>query len=93
MSSSTPFLLTSKLLSPFEYQETATNNGFRYEVEGDAPAWAEAEQAVKEGKSGVVSVKSSKSKRKAGPSAADVYEEAFGDKSHKKAKKSKKDRS
>ncbi|KAF6818144.1 nucleolar ATPase [Colletotrichum sojae] len=65
----------------------------QYEVEGDAPAWAEAEQAVKEGKSGVVSVKSSKTKRKAGPSAADVYEEAFGDKSHKKAKKSKKDRS
>ncbi|GJC84183.1 RNA cytidine acetyltransferase [Colletotrichum liriopes] len=65
----------------------------QYEVDGDAPAWAEAEQAVKEGKSGVVSVKTSKSKRKAGPTAAEIYDEALGEKkSHKKAKKSKKDR-
>lgn len=46
--------------------------------------------ATKRGQSNpVVSIKSSKSKRKAGPTAAEVYEEAFGDKS-KKAKKSKK---
>ncbi|GKT64836.1 nucleolar ATPase [Colletotrichum tofieldiae] len=65
----------------------------QYEVDGDAPAWAEAEQAIKEGKSGVVSVKTSKSKRKAGPTAAEIYDEALGEKkSHKKAKKSKKDR-
>ncbi len=68
---------------------------FRYEVENDAPAWEEAEKhvlnAAKRGQSNtVVSIKSSKPKRKAGPTAAEVYEEAFGEKSHKKAKKSKK---
>ncbi|KAK1510237.1 hypothetical protein CABS01_07909 [Colletotrichum abscissum] len=63
-----------------------------YEVDGDAPAWAEAEQAVKDGKTGVVSVKSAKAKRKAGPTAAEIYDEALGEKKHKKAKKSKKDR-
>ena len=47
--------------------------------------------ATKRGQSNpVVSIKSSKAKRKAGPTAAEVYEEAFGEKSQKKAKKSKK---
>lgn len=64
----------------------------RYEIEVDAPAWEEAEKqvldATKSGKtSTVVSVKT-KTKRKAGPTAAEVYEEAFGEKSRKKAKKS-----
>lgn len=50
--------------------------------------------AVKEGKAPVVSVKSSKQKRKADQTAAEVYKEAFGDddgeKKKKKHKKSKK---
>ncbi|GJN70490.1 killer toxin resistant protein [Purpureocillium lilacinum] len=63
----------------------------QFEIEGDAPAWAEAEKQVKSGKSNtVVSVKSGKQKRKAGPTAAEVYEEAMGEKSRKKAKKGKK---
>lgn len=73
-----------------------TNTGHRYAIDGDAPEWEEAEKqlknAAKDGKSApVVSVKSGKSKRKAGTTAAEVYEEAFGDKSsRKKAKKGKK---
>ncbi|KAH9892164.1 GNAT acetyltransferase 2-domain-containing protein [Xylariomycetidae sp. FL2044] len=76
----------------------------QYEIEGDAPAWHEAEKqvenATKRGQSNpVVSIKSSKaSKRKAGgATASEVYEEAFGsgggggEKRHKKAKKSKKE--
>ncbi|TPX09319.1 uncharacterized protein E0L32_009511 [Thyridium curvatum] len=68
----------------------------QYEIEGDAPAWEEAEKqvasATKGGKANpVVSVKSSKAKRKAGQTtAAEVYEEAFGDKGRKKHKKAKK---
>ncbi|EOO00838.1 putative nucleolar atpase protein [Phaeoacremonium minimum UCRPA7] len=67
----------------------------QYEIEGDAPGWQDAEKqvlnATKQGKANpVVSVKSSKTKRKAGQTAAEVYEEAFGEKSHKKHKKSKK---
>ena len=47
--------------------------------------------AAKEGKgSTVVSVKSSKQKRKAGQTAEDVYNEVFGEKEHKKHKKHKK---
>lgn len=48
--------------------------------------------ASKEGKSNpVVSVKSSKQKRKAGgQTAEEVYNEAFGEKKHKKSKKAKK---
>ena len=47
--------------------------------------------ATKRGQSNtVVSVKTGKSKRKVGQTAAEVYEEAFGEKSHKKSKKSKK---
>ena len=66
----------------------------RYEIEGDAPGWEEAEKqvlkATKEGRSNpIVSVKSKQSKRKAGMTAAEVYEEAFGKKKHKQAKKSK----
>ncbi|KAG5920842.1 hypothetical protein E4U42_006053 [Claviceps africana] len=67
-----------------------------YAIEGDAPAWADAEKqvrsAAKDGKANpVVSVKS-KQKRKAGPTAAEVYEEEMGDKSGKRVKKSKKSR-
>ncbi|KAK0384141.1 hypothetical protein NLU13_8230 [Sarocladium strictum] len=68
----------------------------QYEIEGDAPAWQEAEKQVKkaarDGKTNtVVSVKTGKQKRKEGPTAADVYEEVLGDKSsRKKMKKSKK---
>lgn len=66
-----------------------------YEIEDAAPGWDEAEKqvatATKRGQSNpVVSVKSSKAKRKDGPSAAEIYEEEFGDKKAKKAKKSKK---
>ena len=64
----------------------------RYEIEAGAPGWAEAEKQVKNAsKSGkkdlVVSVKSAKSKRKAGESAAEIYEQEMGEKAHKKAKK------
>lgn len=38
----------------------------------------------------MVSVKSSKQKRKAGQTAEEVYNEVFGDKKQKKSKKSKK---
>ncbi|KAM0556707.1 hypothetical protein ACHAPJ_005766 [Fusarium lateritium] len=67
----------------------------QYEIEGDTPAWEDAEKqvlsATKQGKSNpVVSVKSAKQKRKAGQTtAAEVYEEAFGDKK-KKSKRAKK---
>lgn len=74
--------------------EQSLTRSRRYEVEGDAPAWEEAEKQVlsasKKGKpAAVVSVKSSKQKRKVGQTASEVYEEAFGDK-RKKVKKSKK---
>ncbi|POR36821.1 Uncharacterized protein TPAR_02983 [Tolypocladium paradoxum] len=67
----------------------------QFEIEGDAPAWEEAEKQVKTaargGKSNpVVSVKSGKQKRKAGPTAAEIYEEEMGEKSRKKVKKGKK---
>ncbi|KAI1198315.1 N-acetyltransferase-like protein [Nemania serpens] len=67
----------------------------QYVVEGDDPAWDDAEKqvqkATKRGHANpVVSIKSSKAKRKVGSTAAEVYEETFGDKPHKKAKKFKK---
>ncbi|KAI1073924.1 DUF699-domain-containing protein [Whalleya microplaca] len=68
----------------------------QYEIDGDTPGWEEAEKqvlkATKKGQANpVVSVKTSHAKRKAGgATAAEVYEEAFGDKKHKKAKKAKK---
>jgi N-acetyltransferase 10 len=64
-------------------------------VEGDTPAWKDAEKqvrtAAKRGQTNpVVSIKSNKVKRKAGgATAAEVYEEEFGEKP-KKVKKSKK---
>ncbi|TWU73927.1 hypothetical protein ED733_004204 [Metarhizium rileyi] len=66
----------------------------QYAIEDDAPAWAEAEKqvrnAAKDGKTNpVVSVKS-KQKRKAGQTAAEIYEEAMGEKASKKAKKGRK---
>lgn len=68
--------------------------GYRYEIEDSAPGWQEAEkQVAKATKSGqgvsVVSVKTNKAKRKEGPTAAEVYEEAFGEKEkkHKRPKK------
>lgn len=74
---------------------TLADDGDRYEIEGDAPAWEDAEKqvskAAKEGKStGDVSVKSAKQKRKAGQTANEVYEEVLGEKTRKKAKKGKK---
>ncbi|KAI0172255.1 DUF699-domain-containing protein [Hypoxylon sp. FL1284] len=67
----------------------------QYEIEGDAPGWEDAEKqvlkATKKGQSNpVVSIKTKQPKRKAGMTASEVYEEAFGDKKHKKSKKSKK---
>lgn len=67
----------------------------RYEIDGDAPAWEEAEKqvssAAKDGKSNVVvSVKSAKQKRKAGQTATEIYDQEFGDNSRKKSKKGKK---
>lgn len=67
----------------------------RYEIEDDGDAWKDAEKmvldAAKQGKSqSAVSIKSSKQKRKAGQTAEEVYNEAFGDKKSKKHKKSKK---
>lgn len=49
-------------------------------------------KATKSGKvNPVVSVKS-QAKRKAGPTAAEIYEEEFGDKKQKKVKKAKRSR-
>ncbi|KAF2969227.1 hypothetical protein GQX73_g4337 [Xylaria multiplex] len=67
----------------------------QYEVEGDTPAWNDAEKqvrnAAKRGQTNpIVSIKSSKVKRKVGVTADEVYEEAFGEKPHRKAKKTKK---
>lgn len=70
----------------------------RYQIDDNEDAWKDAEKAVlsaaKGGKSNpVVSVKTSKQKRKAGQTTAEeVYKETFGDgeKKHKKHKKSKK---
>lgn len=67
----------------------------RYEIDGDAPAWEDAEKqvssAAKDGKSNVVvSVKSAKQKRKAGQTATEIYDQEFGDNSRKKSKKGKK---
>ncbi|KAI0390612.1 DUF699-domain-containing protein [Xylariaceae sp. FL0594] len=67
----------------------------QYQVEGESPAWDEAEKqvrsAAKRGHANpVVSIKSSKTKRKAEPTAAEIYEEEFGDKKKNKAKKAKK---
>lgn len=71
----------------------------RYEIEEGAPGWADAERqvlnATKSGqKNPVVSVKITKTKRKAGETAAEIYEQELGEKAHKKAKKgSKKEKS
>ncbi|KAH8679878.1 GNAT acetyltransferase 2-domain-containing protein [Tricladium varicosporioides] len=66
----------------------------QYEIEEGAPGWADAERQVlnakKSGKKNlVVSVKSAKLKRKAGETAAEIYAEEIGEKSHKKSKKEK----
>jgi N-acetyltransferase 10 len=68
----------------------------RYEIEEAAPGWAEAEkQAFNATKSGnknpVVSVKSTKTKRKPVESAAEIYASEMGD-GHKKTKKAKRGR-
>lgn len=71
----------------------------RYEIATEAPGWAQAEQeilkATKKGtKPSAISVKTVKPKRKAGETAAEIYEEEMGekkkDRSHKKAKTGKK---
>ncbi|PMD38300.1 DUF699-domain-containing protein [Hyaloscypha variabilis F] len=64
----------------------------QYEIEEGAPGWADAERqvlsATKSGqKNPVVSVKSTKTKRKAGESAAEILEQEMGEKAHKKVKK------
>jgi N-acetyltransferase 10 len=64
----------------------------QYEIDGGAAEWEDAEkQIAKTGQAGaVVSVKTAKTKRKAGQqTAAEVYEEAFGERKRKpkKAKK------
>jgi N-acetyltransferase 10 len=71
-----------------------SNYGYRYEIEEGAPGWADAEKqvlnATKSGKKNpVVSVKSTKTKRKAGvgETAAEIYAEEMGEKAHKKSKK------
>lgn len=63
----------------------------QYAVDGDAPEWEDAEKQVKAGKGATVAVKSGKQqKRKAGQTtAAELYEEAFGEKKAKKNKNSK----
>lgn len=82
-----PYYVTASLFSN-------ANQFTRYEIEGDAPAWQDAEKqvqnATRDGRGTVVSVKTGKQKRKEGPTAADVYEEVLGDKSSRKKKKSKK---
>ena len=65
---------------------------YRYGIDEGAPGWADAEKqvlhATRHGyRNYVVSVKSSKTKRKAGETAADIYEQEMGEKVHKKAKK------
>ncbi|KAE8448520.1 killer toxin resistant protein [Mollisiaceae sp. DMI_Dod_QoI] len=67
----------------------------QYEIEEGAPGWADAEkQVLNASRSGqknpVVSVKSAKQKRKAGETAAEIYEQEFGEKAHKKVKKASK---
>lgn len=70
----------------------------RYQIDNNDEAWKDTEDKVKDallqGKAPVVSVKSSKKKRKAEQTAAEVYKEAFGDdgeeKKKKKSKKAKK---
>jgi N-acetyltransferase 10 len=64
----------------------------RYEIEEGAPGWADAERqvlaATKSGhKNPVVSVKSTKTKRQAGETAAEIYDQEMGEKGHKKAKR------
>ena len=65
----------------------------RYEIEEEAPGWADAEKqvlnATKSGqKNPVVSVRTAKSKRKAGETAAEIYAAEVEGKVHKKAKRS-----
>lgn len=84
-----PCLLSSKLTPLFIL--ALSDRLYRYEIEGGAPGWADAEKqvldAAKKGlKTNVVSVKSSKSKRKAGETAAEIYEQELGEKVHKRAK-------
>ncbi|OBT77245.1 hypothetical protein VF21_04072 [Pseudogymnoascus sp. 05NY08] len=71
----------------------------QYEIASEAPGWAHAEQEVlkatkKGAKPSAISVKTLKSKRKAGESAAEIYEEEMGekkkDRGNKKAKTGKK---
>jgi N-acetyltransferase 10 len=64
----------------------------RFEIEEGAPGWADAEKqvlhATKSGnKNPVVSVKTAKSKRKAGETAAEIYAAEVEQKANKRAKK------
>ncbi|TAQ84736.1 hypothetical protein B7494_g6936 [Chlorociboria aeruginascens] len=67
----------------------------QYEIEEGAPGWADAEKQVLSATKGgqknpVVSVQSTKVKRKAGETAAEIYSKEMGEKGHKKFKASKK---
>ena len=69
----------------------------QYEVATDAPGWQQAEAEVKRAtmkgqKPSAISVKTLKAKRKAGESAAEIYEEEMGEKKkeHRGAKKARK---
>jgi N-acetyltransferase 10 len=64
----------------------------RYEIEEGAPGWVDAEKqvlnATKSGqKNPVVSVRTAKSKRKTGETAAEIYAAEIEGKTHKKVKK------
>lgn len=58
----------------------------RYEID-DSAIFSDAEKALKAG-NGIIAVKSKKSKRKAGETAAEIYEAEMGEKAGKKMKKS-----
>ena len=63
------------------HDQQLTSN--RYEVAADAPGWAQAEAEVKKAamkgqKPSAISVKTLKPKRKAGESAAEIFEEEMG---------------
>ncbi len=68
----------------------------RYEIEGNDDDWAEAEKitlkAAQDGRENLtVSVKSQKAKRKAGATAAEIYEK-YLEKAQKKHKKPRRDK-
>lgn len=63
----------------------------RYEIAEGAPGWAEAEKQVKKGRT-VVAIGGKTKRKQPTETAAEIYEQEFGEKAHKKSKKGKKDR-